>query len=136
MEEYPTKDQILSTSPGNIKEDIAIVSEWKSLNYKGWKDKTIKEKHQGLIRLIQELSLLHGHPCNIQINTSDYYDPETHTININDTKPSIVSALHEFGHHMFGESELKACSYSVWIFKTVFPKVFSQLKFEGHKIVK
>lgn len=130
---YPTKKEILENPPNNIKDDILILEEWKSINYKGWKEKKTIDKHEALYNLINELSKMHGHHCEIQ-NTDEenYYDNEKHTINISKNNPSIISALHEFGHHLYGESELKACSYSIWLYKLVFPKMYAKMNFEGH----
>lgn len=134
---YPTKKEILENPPNNIKEDTLILDEWKYKNYKGWKEKDVKTKHEALYNLIHQLSRLHGHPCNVTtIDEENYYDTETHTINISKSKPSIISALHEFGHHMYGESELKACSYSIWVYKLIFPKMYKKMKFEGHLLTK
>lgn len=134
---YPTKEEILSNPPSNIETDIRILAEWKEENYKDWKNKTLNMKWKALEELLQELAKHYSHPCKIEVNDSrNYYDPNTQTINLSDEKPSIISSLHEFGHHLYGESELKACSYSVWMFKTVFPKVFKKIKWEGHMIRK
>lgn len=134
---YPTKDEILANPPGNIVEDTEILEEWKTKYYKGWKEKTIEEKHKALKELVNNLSRLRSHPCKIQTNDEEnYYLPDSHTINISKSKPSIISTLHEFGHHMYGESELKACGYSIWMYKIVFPKMYKKMKFEGHLLKK
>jgi len=48
--------------------------------------------------------------------------------------PSIISALHEFGHYKYGRSELKACRFSVHLFKEIFPIAYKKLKWEGHML--
>lgn len=132
MVEYPTKQQILENPPGNIIPDIEILYEWKEAFYKGWKEKPIEFKFMALEELINKLGQHYAHPCNRKLAESYSYDPNTQTIIMNKEKPSIISTLHEFGHHLHGESELKACSYSVWMFKTVFPQVFKRMVWEGH----
>jgi len=132
---YPTKEEILANPPKNIKKDILILEEWKEEFYKGWKEKTTEEKHKALYELIKRLSQLHKKPCLItNKDNENYYEPENTRINISNDKPSIVSSLHEFGHHLYGESELKACCYSIWMYKIAFPQMYKKMKFEGHEL--
>lgn len=63
------------------------------------------------------------------------YQGATQTIFINKTL-SIISALHELGHHLHGSSELLACSLSVHLFKAAFPKAFAKLEWKGHMLIK
>lgn len=50
--------------------------------------------------------------------------------------PSIISSLHELGHHLFGSDELEACRYAIGLFKAGFPKSFDKLQWQGHMLVK
>jgi len=130
---YPTKEEILENPPEGINEDILILGEWKEKHYNKWKEKTTEYKHNALYELITSLCKLYDNPCCITTEEErNYYLQETRTINISKSKPSIISALHEFAHHILGESELKACSYSVWMYKIAFPKMFTKMKFDGH----
>ena len=45
---------------------------------------------------------------------------------------SVITFLHEVGHVLYGRSELKACRWSLQLFKKTFPRSFSGLLFERH----
>ena len=49
-------------------------------------------------------------------------------------KPSIISALHEYGHHLLGSDELQACIFSISLFRIVFPKAYEKLNWNGHML--
>jgi len=66
-----------------------------------------------------------------QLYACDY---KHQTIYLSDNNPSIISALHEFGHYLYGKSELKACRFSVHLFKEIFPIAYKKLKWEGHML--
>jgi hypothetical protein len=131
---YPTKEEIMKLpSPNFPPELIARVKEWKKAHYKGWKKDPIK-----ITRL---LLLIHTLATGIQPQVSDrycYIDNESEDklsiIELDGDHPSILSTLHELGHHFFGSSELEACRWSIWLFKTCFPKSFEKLKWDGHML--
>jgi hypothetical protein len=62
------------------------------------------------------------------------YDPWNCTILLDHNHPSLISALHEFGHYLHGESELEACQFSVWLFKEVFPRSYEKLSWDKHML--
>ena len=78
---------------------------------------------------------MHGEEVNIERGECYYYQPTTKTIRIPE-KLSIISCLHELGHHLKGASELEACRFSVHLFKQCFPKAFAKLRWDGHMLVK
>jgi len=45
---------------------------------------------------------------------------------------SLLTLLHELGHHFYGDSELLACRFSVWLFREAFPKSYAKLEWDGH----
>lgn len=47
---------------------------------------------------------------------------------------SILTVLHELGHHFYGDSELQACRFSVWLFRAAFPNAYAKLEWEGHTL--
>jgi hypothetical protein len=51
-------------------------------------------------------------------------------------KPSLITYLHEFAHSVFGDSEKKACEWSLNLYKRVYPKDFAKLTPVGHVMVK
>lgn len=130
--QYPTKEEILKNQPEKISDDIRILCDWKEEHYKSWKEKPNTQKLAALKLLIISLSNLYKKSCTIETSNNDFYNPNSKTIFLNLDKPSIISTLHEFAHHIYGSSELKACAYSVWMFKIVFPKVFNKMDFDGH----
>jgi len=48
--------------------------------------------------------------------------------------PSVLSALHEFGHYL-GKGEKGTCRWSINLFKRHFPKSYSRLVPRGHMLV-
>lgn len=128
---YPTKEQIINPKLKFKKETIAAVLSWKK---EIWKK---VPKMEALTILIQTLANLYDKPVSVSRtdNKSCYYNIATQTIYINDSL-SIISALHEFAHHLFGSSELKACRWSVQLFQLTFPKAFERLVWQGHMLKK
>lgn len=51
-------------------------------------------------------------------------------------RPSIISTLHEVAHAHLGASELDVCALSVLLFKTVYPRAYRKLVWQGHMLVK
>lgn len=137
--QYPTKDEILSNPPEILKEEIYYFLDWKKENFiKKWSKTSTSEKTKTINNLIINLSKLKNKEIpNIEWgNYEDCYNPQTKTIFLNFHKISIITALHELGHHLFGESELKACSYSIWLWKTIFPIQYEKMKWENHLLKK
>lgn len=128
--QYPTREEILDEhlskettfEPGVVN----FCNSWK----KEWK----RDKNRCRYELIRDL--IRGISDNKETETprirqdmeaeTPYYIPSCKTIFLN-RHLSIISALHELGHHLYGESELLACRFSVHLFKEVFPKAFSKL---------
>ena len=50
-------------------------------------------------------------------------------------KPSILTSLHEFGHHLYGASELTACSYSICMYIKVFPEIYEKMTWQNHLLI-
>lgn len=131
---YPTKEGIMDkqlTDEINYPEEVidtmyTIKSAWyKATNHK---------KTQLLYTMITLINhFYNGKPFCITEGKEYCYHPNTQTIVLG--KPlSIISSLHELGHHLFGPSELKACRFSVHLFKKVFPKAFAKLIWHGHML--
>ena len=142
MREYPTEQDILNAPVEFRKETIEAVHAWKSTNYKGWKGKDTEQKKNAIGSLIRDLAIVYKDKIPIPyIKESEFSRCEKHadgmsTIYLDPTKISIVTAMHEFAHHLYGESEFKACRWSVWLFKTCFPLEYKTLYFRGHLLVK
>lgn len=63
------------------------------------------------------------------------YDTKEHKIRISISNPSILTYLHEYGHHLFGNKEYLARHWSVWLFRHCFPHAFKVLQHRGNKLV-
>ena len=132
---YPTKSQILKCPIIPTKKDIEIVKEWK----KAWKNKENIAEIKRLALTILLLELIENKDkkrlIKIMFNTktiSAHYVKKYNIIVLNNT--SIITALHELGHAIYGNSELKACSWSIKLFKEAFPKAFNKLEWRGHML--
>lgn len=136
---YPTQKQILTVNP-KIKSIIKSATlAWKDEYLKDWKNLSKKEQIDRLKILILWLNWAnHKRDDNLKIKLGDeyQYDPRRQTIYIDKNHPSIMSTLHELGHHIAGLSELKACRWSVWLFIECFPGLYKNLKWNKHLLIK
>jgi hypothetical protein len=131
---YPTKEEILAVSPAFSKEIIKAAIEMK----RSWIEN--RDDHEMRFRAIYDFlhkaSVIYGKPEILVSRRGEYfYAPDSHLIAIGD-KLSIISSLHELGHHLLGSSELEACRFSVHLFKQVFPKAYAKLTWDGHMLKK
>ena len=131
---YPSKEEILKTPFKISQKIIKITTDWKKVYLKGLKQKTTKDKLKEITTL---LYLLTGsrEPV-VKLGTSYGYDLVGMVLFLNKNRASLVSALHELGHHFYGASELKACRFSIWLFKAVFPEFYEKLSWKKHLLVK
>lgn len=131
---YPTKKEILSKPFVFTKEILDMTANWKKIYLKNIKKKTENEK----LTEITILLLLIAGPAKpaILLGTKYCYDTVGKTVFLDKTRASVISALHELGHHLYGNSELEACRFSVWLFKTIFPEFYKKLKWVDHLLVK
>ena len=145
MSNYPTIKEILKEKQYFNKEEISSIILWKTLWYKNWKKKSKKYQIKALKELIKEMSINEDYdpeypedfefPIITESNqySYNYWDNE---IEIDKSHPSIISTLHEIGHSLHGNSEHKACRWSIQLFKRCFNHSFKKLKFKGHLLVK
>jgi len=138
---YPTKKEILD----NIKKlppsklHTTLVNDWKEHRYlKKWSKFNKKEKQEAISGLLNNIWARCGTKKPLKINWNKdkqwSYNPAQNIIT--GTNPSILSALHEIGHALFGASELTVCTYSIGLFKVCFPKEYGRLNWEGHMLLK
>jgi len=137
---YPTKEQILREGFTHRPEVIRTTRRWKNLNWKtAMRAGTVTARIRATAELIQMLAGIYGKPVLIEVfpgrDQSSCYLPEIHTIALNG-EPSVITALHELAHHLFGRSELQACRWSVHLFRKVFPVAYSRLEWDGHMLVR
>ena len=135
---YPTKDEIFAEPISIDDTTIKVVNNWKKEFLKSWKDKPNMEKLIDLKVLLFAINMSQSEPVNLKVELGPAYCCvlKTKTIYFDPTKPSIISALHEYGHILYGSSELKACRWSVILFKTCFPTLYEKLTWKGHLLVK
>ena len=130
---YPTKSQILKCLVVPTKYDIEVTREWKELVWnKNDKEKT---KIQNIKVLLITILRHYNRETTIKFNSkipSARYSQKNDTITLNNH--SIITALHELGHAIYGDSELKACSWSIKLFKETFPIAFKKLEWEKHRL--
>ncbi len=133
---YPTKKEILSPKIDFKDETIECLKKWKPIWIKN-RNKNTKIKIETIGLLIINLTKIYEKTITIRYDPStksSYYNSKKETIVLN--KPSILTALHEFAHHIKGPSEKKACRWSVQLFKIVFYKSYKQLNWKGHMLIK
>lgn len=126
---YPTSQEIMEKPVKYKQNTINTIKGWKTTDFIGWKQKNTQDKLQALYRLLTSLSIVYNKPLCVTNGYEYHYSPLPRTIMLDANNPSIISTLHEFGHHILGHSESKACRWSVWLFKKVFPRSFAKLQF-------
>lgn len=135
---YPTRDEIIGgATPTHKPEVVALVHTWKKEHWMPTdRHGTPNEKMESIFSMIRQVATIYQKPVTTQFNPNQpsHYEPGGQTINLN--KPSIITALHELAHHLFGSSETKACRWSVWLFKKTFPTAFSRLVWDGHCLIR
>lgn len=137
MTNYPTKEEILDFIPNiDVSPAIPILKEWKKTYYKKWSKKPIEERIDQLKKLVESLNTTTKEKALVNYGNAYCYYPPIKTVQISSKKASIISTLHEFGHHIFGTSELHACAFSTKLFIEVFPKDYQKLTWKGHLLVK
>lgn len=138
---YPTKEEIMDPPHTHKPDVIRLVKLWKREVWFPLRNQnpTDEQRFEALKALLQRIAV---EQYQKEVNVvyvpdagSCYFQPGTNTIGINKSL-SILSSLHELAHFLFGSSELKACRWSVWLFKKTFPKAFSQLEWRGHMLVR
>lgn len=131
MASYPTKTEILAKPVRFRKETLERAKLWKQHCW----PKPTKDNIEMLLHILNgsySKPLIH-----IKWNPklpSSYYNIPSQTIFLKDK--SLLTALHELAHHLYGRSELTACRWSIWLFAKVFPKDFKKLTWKGHLLVK
>jgi len=137
--QYPTKEEILEASQKHKVEVIKFVRRWKSSVWKMARDDDDRSRFVALQLLIEVIAeRYYDKPVEVIYQPearSCYYDPNKNRIAINKSL-SIISALHELAHSLFGPSEKKACIWSVGLFRKTFKKAYEKLEWNGHMLVK
>ena len=134
---YPIKEKILAHMPIFRIGMFNIMMKFKEQAMPRWKKFGPALQFTALILLVDDISDLYKKPVlHFEAGNRYTYDRATQTIMYDCNHPSIVSFLHELGHHLFGPSELKACRFSVWLLILFLPNVYNKLHWDGHMLKK
>jgi len=138
---YPTPEEIMGERLRFKLGVIPTTRAWKEDYFRGWRNLSDEEKFNKIRVLLNAIDAIYNPEQDNRLQAIicsseafDRYVPSTRTIFLH--KPSIVTALHELGHHLFGESELLACRFSAQLFQRVFPNQFANLRWSGHALVR
>jgi len=130
---YPTKEEILAgETPTYLPEIVGGTKNFKKLwrNLEG----NNEARYELLCNLLEGINqILGGEGMCITKGQSYCYRTDIKTIYIAEPL-SVISALHELGHHLKGRSELEACRFSVHLFKQCFPNAYEKLVWNGHML--
>lgn len=135
MQRYPTKEQILAEEMLISDIEISTLTKWKRTVWSKVRKESDEKKVEALIKLISRMGKIYKLKLKTQYDVAiptAFYNPLHATIILNNT--SIITTLHELGHAIFGPSELKACAFSVQLFKEVFPEAYKKLKWDKHML--
>jgi len=135
---YPTKKEILDNLTVPMEMAVRSLKLWFKHKWVPIKKEKELVKFKALKRLIENMAIIYKKPVRCIYKPeadSCYYNLHLKTIFLNNSL-SILSSLHEFGHHLFGSSELSACTWSVSLFKVALPKTYSKLKWKGHLLIR
>jgi len=137
---YPTEEEIMAgPMPTHKPAVLSLVKEWKREVWKPVKTGSPEQRFEAIKTLLSRIAVEHyQRPVEVVYSPgllSSCYSPQLNRIALNESL-SIVTALHELAHHLFGPDEKKACRWSVHLFKKAFPKAFEKLEFRGHMLVK
>jgi hypothetical protein len=130
---YPTFEEILAEpTPKYRPEVLAFVRAWRQ----EWQGQ--RRSEDALRALVTGLADVYGRPVSSVefMEVGAHYEPMSGRVVLVKGKGSVVTALHELAHHLFGVSELKACRWSVHLFRRAFPRAYANTHFEGHLLVK
>lgn len=154
----PTREAILSEKPNDIvirhpgsngcservfithpmEEFVPELKEWAAREWRYVKAGTMQDQLSAFQHLVTLLCIRAHSRCVLltlsQTTQDGYVRGSSPSINlILSQKPlSLITLLHELGHHFYGESELQACRFSVWLFREAFPKSYAKLEWDGH----
>lgn len=136
MPTYPNPDAILNPPLLHKKSVVRLVLDWKRDDWYPARHSTPDAKFNAIVRLVERLADEHHLTVYTRFapGMPDCYRADENLIYL--SKPSIITALHEFAHALYGADETQACRWSVQLFRKTFPKAFAQLDWQGHMLIK
>jgi len=138
MPEYPTKEEILrEPRPKHRRDVLAHVRSWKRTDWRLARNQGDPCRFSAIRYLIHGIAQLYNRPVTVSWEpnggrSSFYVNGGIVLVGA----PSIITALHELGHHLFGRSERQACRWSIWLFRKTFPFAYLALIWRGHLLVR
>ncbi len=137
--QYPTPAIIIANPIKHKKEVLSLVKTWRRDFWSSSKNGTPAERFESIASLLTSIATLYNKPLTVKLEADSalgpHYSPLYQTIVI-DQKLSIITALHELAHHLFGNNENQASRWSIWLFKKVWPLAFNKLIWNGHLRIK
>lgn len=136
MSNYPrTVRSVLRRQMKHNKLAVAVTKAYAKM--KPWRGSR-RQRINKMWWLVVGLSAAYGVPVpqlrfDKNSSRSSSYDPATDEITIRG-KLSVVTLLHEFGHHLLGRDETTVCRWSINLFRKCFPKSYRKCRHEGHTL--
>lgn len=135
---YPTAEEIEHCRFRPSKGELGVAKEWKKFCKHMINKKESDERKSAIKNLCSNLlRTKRYHYIDVQfvknIPSSCFLAGEN-KIWLKDT--SIITALHETAHALYGPDELRACSWSTKMFQELFPEEYKELHWEGHMLKK
>jgi hypothetical protein len=138
MDNYPsTVAEVLDDSKRFKPAVLAAVRAFKASH--PWRG-SLDERHAKFRKLYADLSAAYDVEPPRLIFGNDHvgdsgrsaYLPTMRTVILRG-KLSVVTALHEYGHFL-GKNERRACSWSLNLFKRIWPRLFANCRHDGHML--
>jgi len=139
MSDYPACVTVLlgeeiafSTETLQVVREYAASRPWRGTRLE--QRQKVRRLYAGLTRAhgVTSLRIVFGGQTDCD-STRSCYLPRFHTVVLRGPRISVVTALHEFGHHL-GLDEHGACAYSLQLFRQCFPKSFARCVPDGHML--
>lgn len=136
---YPTPEEIMSTDVEFDDATLRTTEAWKVEVWYPARQASDEHRFEALKALIMRLANDLGNPLTAvrwepdePLKLGGSYADGTVTLY---GKPSVITALHELGHHITGRGEADACAWSVHLFRLTFPRAFEKLSWNGHRLL-
>jgi len=136
---YPTPEEIMSAKEGFTEKTLRTVEAWKMEVWYPVRDESDEHRFEAIKALLLRLAVDLEKPLRAviwenegKLKKGGSYAEGSITLY---GAPSVITGMHELGHHLFGSGEPKACSWSVHLFRMTFPRAFEKLSWNGHMLV-
>lgn len=138
---YPTKEEILANLRPLDKRTVLAMRFFKDTFYVSWRIQSNNLKLLSLKALVDSICILMEEEVpDVKISHFGYsyleedVDEGKNAVIYLGPEASILSTLHELGHHLYGPSELDAQVFAVSCYKIINPTL-KGLQWKGHLLV-